>query len=314
MPTPTSTAAGDARATSGLTVEGAEPFFTPNDTFYKVDTTFVTPSVSAEDWRLEIHGMIERPLTLTYDDLLVRPMIERDVTLACVSNPVGGGYIGNARWIGTPLAPLLEEAGIDPASDQLVSRSVDGWTCGTPTRVVMDGRDAILAVAMNGEPLPLAHGFPVRIVVPGLYGYVSATKWLVDIEATTFDAFDAYWVQRGWGREGPIKTQSRIDVPRGGNTLAAGEIVVAGIAWAQHRGIAKVEVQVDDGAWTEADLAPEDTPDTWRLWSSRWQATSGTHLVRVRATDGEGETQPSALAPPFPDGATGYHEVQVSVA
>ncbi|MEX0985768.1 MAG: molybdopterin-dependent oxidoreductase [Actinomycetota bacterium] len=298
---------------AGLDVEGTEPFFTPNDRFYKVDTTFVTPSVMAEDWSLNIHGMVDTPITLTYADLLARPMIERDITLACVSNPVGGEYIGNARWIGTSLAALLEEAGIDPGSDQLVSKSVDGWTCGTPTSVVMDGRDALLAVAMNGEPLPIAHGFPVRMVVPGLYGYVSATKWVVDIEATTFDAFDAYWIKRGWGQQAPIKTQSRIDTPAGGKRQAAGEIAVAGIAWAQHRGIDRVEVQVDDLPWVEADLADEATVDTWRLWVYRWQATPGEHTLRVRATDGTGETQPETYQAPFPDGATGLHSVKVTV-
>jgi DMSO/TMAO reductase YedYZ molybdopterin-dependent catalytic subunit len=313
VPRPSSAATGDTTA-GGLDIEGTEPFFTPNDAFYKVDTTFVTPSVMAEDWRLRIHGMLERPITLTYDELTSRPLIERDVTLACVSNPVGGEYIGNARWIGAPLAPLLEEAGIDPAADQLVSTSVDGWTCGTPTAIVMDGRDAMLAVAMNGEPLPLAHGFPVRMVVPGLYGYVSATKWVVDIEATTFDAFDAYWVRRGWAQQAAIKTQSRIDVPRGDSSPAAGEVVVAGIAWAQHRGIAKVEVRADGGDWAEADLAAEDTPDTWRLWSYSWKATPGEHRLEVRATDGDGATQPEEIAPPFPDGATGYHAVVVQVA
>jgi len=311
IPEPTSPA-GEVTG-AGLDVAETQPFFTPNDRFYRVDTTFVTPSLMADEWSLRVHGMVEREITLTYDELLARPLIERDVTLACVSNEVGGKYIGNARWIGAQLAPLLEEAGIDPASDQLFSRSVDGWTCGTPTSVVMDGRDAMLAVAMNGEPLPIAHGFPVRMVVPGLYGYVSATKWVVEIEATTFER-EAYWVRRGWAQEAPIKTQSRIDTPRAGASLPAGEVAVAGIAWAQHVGIDAVEVQVDDGPWAAAELAAEDTPDTWRLWVYRWQAGPGDHTLTVRATDRSAATQTEVHAAPFPDGATGHHTIDVRVA
>ena len=206
------------------------------------------PAVRAEDWTLRIHGMVDREITLDFEQLVARDLIERDITLACVSNEVGGPYVGNARWVGAPLKPLLEEAGVDPAADQLVSRSVDGFTVGTPTAVVMDGRDAMLAVEMNGEPLPLEHGFPVRMVVPGLYGYVSATKWVTEMELTTFDAFDPYWIKRGWAEEAPIKTMSRIDTPKPFAKVAANGAVVAGVAWAQHVGIERVEVRVDDGA------------------------------------------------------------------
>ena len=258
--------------------------------------------------------MVERELTLTFEQLMARPLIERDVTLTCVSNPVGGEYIGNARWLGAPLADLLEEAGVDPAADQLVSRSVDGFTAGTPTAVVMDGRDAMLAIAMNGEPLPIDHGFPVRMVVPGLYGYVSATKWIVDLELTTFDAFDAYWIRRGWAQQAPIKTQSRIDTPRSGSRVRAGRVPVAGVAWAQHRGIAGVELRVDDGPWIAAELSVQDTVDTWRQWLVTWDATPGDHQLQVRATDRDGMTQPAEHEPPFPDGATGYHTAWVEVA
>ena len=296
-----------------LGVPGVGPFVTPNDRFYRVDTALLTPSVDAEGWQLRVHGMVERELTLTYQELLARPLIERDITLACVSNEVGGSYIGNARWVGAPLSDLLEEAGVDVGADQLVSRSADGFTAGSPTSVVMDGRDAMLAVAMNGEPLPLAHGFPVRMVVPGLYGYVSATKWLVDLELTTFDAFDAYWIPRGWAQQAPIKTESRIDTPRAGANPPAGIVVVAGVAWAQHRGISRVEVRVDDDAWVEAELGAEDTTDTWRQWVYRWDATPGPHTLQVRATDGSGSTQTADQAPPAPDGATGYHTIQVQV-
>jgi DMSO/TMAO reductase YedYZ molybdopterin-dependent catalytic subunit len=312
IPEPTSPA-GSA-AGSGARVDGLSPFFTPNDRFYRVDTALLVPSVQAEDWRFRIHGMVDREIDLDYRGLLDRPLVERDVTLACVSNPVGGSYVGNARWIGAPLADLLGEAGVHAGADQIVTRSVDGFTVGTPTAIASDGRDAMLAVAMNGEPLPLAHGFPVRMIVPGLYGYVSATKWVVDMELTTFDAFDPYWIERGWSEPRPIKTQSRIDTPRSLAQVPPGTVMVAGVAWAQHRGIERVEVQVDDGPFNAATLANEDTIDTWRQWVFPWKATAGEHRVRVRATDGDGETQTEARSDPVPDGATGLHEVVVEVA
>jgi DMSO/TMAO reductase YedYZ molybdopterin-dependent catalytic subunit len=297
-----------------LGVAGLDPFITPNDRFYRVDTALFVPSVSAEGWSLEVHGMVEEPLSLTYEQLTARPLIERDITLACVSNEVGGRYVGNARWVGVPLADLLSAARLLPRADQLVSRSADGWTAGTPTSVVMDGRDAMLAVAMNGEPLPLEHGFPVRMIVPGLYGYVSATKWLVDLELTTFDAFDPYWVERGWAEQAPIKTQSRIDTPSQADHLLPGELAIAGVAWAQHRGIEKVEVRIDDGPWLAAELGTADTEDTWRQWVLRWRAVTGSHMLTVRAIDGTGALQTEEVAPPFPDGATGYHTIEVDVA
>jgi DMSO/TMAO reductase YedYZ molybdopterin-dependent catalytic subunit len=297
-----------------LAVPGLGPFITPNARFYRVDTALLVPAVMAEDWRLRIHGMVEREMTLDYGGLLARPLIERDVTLTCVSNPVGGRYAGNARWIGAPLRDLFEEAGPLSGADQIVSRSVDGFTIGTPTAAAMDGRDAMLAVAMNGEPLPLAHGFPVRMIVPGLYGYVSATKWLVDLELTTFDAYDPYWVQRGWAERAPIKTMSRIDTPSPFLNLRVGEVPVAGVAWAQHVGIDRVEVSVDGGAWNTAELAAEVTLDTWRQWAYRWNATPGEHRLKVRATDRTGAMQTPDRAEPFPDGATGHHEIVVRVA
>lgn len=297
-----------------LAVPGLGPFITPNERFYRVDTALLVPALMAEDWRLRIHGMVEREMTLDYGGLLARPLIERDVTLTCVSNPVGGRYAGNARWIGASLRDLLEEAGPLSGADQIVSRSVDGFTIGTPTAVAMDGRDAMLAVAMNSEPLPLAHGFPVRMIVPGLYGYVSATKWLVDLELTTFDAYDPYWVQRGWAERAPIKTMSRIDTPSPFLDLRAGEVPVAGVAWAQHVGIDRVEVSVDGGGWNTTELAAEVTVDTWRQWVYRWNATPGEHRLKVRATNGTGAVQTPDRAEPFPDGATGHHEIVVRVA
>jgi DMSO/TMAO reductase YedYZ molybdopterin-dependent catalytic subunit len=300
-------------AGADLGVPGVAPFLTPNATFYRVDTALFVPALDAESWALRVHGMVDREITLGFDDLLARPMIERDITIACVSNEVGGPYVGNARWIGAPLADLLREAGVHPAASQIVSRSSDGFTIGTPTAVVMDGRDAMLAVSMNGEPLPLEHGFPVRMLVPGLYGYVSAMKWLVDLELTTLDAYDAYWIERGWAKEAPVKTQSRIDTPDSRAELAPGPVAVAGVAWAQHRGIDRVEVRVDDGAWQPAELGAEDTIDTWRQWVYRWDAAPGSHELSVRATDGEGETQTEETVPPFPDGATGHHTILVEV-
>jgi DMSO/TMAO reductase YedYZ molybdopterin-dependent catalytic subunit len=240
-------------------------------------------------------------------------MVQRYVTLACVSNEVGGDLIGNALWLGTPIKDLLDEAQPLPGADQVVQRSSDGWTCGSPTAVLRDGRDALLAVGMNGEPLPVRHGFPVRMVVPGLYGYVSACKWITEIELTRFADFDAYWVPRGWSALGPIKTESRIDTPRDGAERKAGPVTVAGVAWAQHRGITKVEVQVDDGPWAPATLAPVVSADTWVQWSYAWPATAGEHTLRVRATDKDGQTQTSTPAAPAPDGATGWHSVQVTV-
>jgi DMSO/TMAO reductase YedYZ molybdopterin-dependent catalytic subunit len=311
IPLPLSPAA--ASSGTDLRVPGLEPFFTPNDRFYRVDTALLAPAVMAEDWRLRVHGMVDRELTIGYRQLLERPLIERDVTLTCVSNTVGGRYVGNARWIGAPLADLLQEAGVDPDADQIVSRSVDGFTVGTPTAIVMDGRDAMLAIAMNGDPLPIEHGFPVRMIVPGLYGYVSATKWVVDIELTTFDAFDPYWVERGWAEQAPIKTMSRIDTPRRSAVVRTGNVPVAGVAWAQHRGIERVELRVDEGPWMIAQLAAEDTIDTWRQWIAPWTATPGDHRLQVRATDLTGATQPEVRVQPFPNGATGWHTVVVRV-
>ncbi|GGK17309.1 oxidoreductase [Streptomyces camponoticapitis] len=306
-------------AGAALNVRGLAPFTTPDKDFYRVDTALVVPRVDADSWRLRIHGQgVARPLTVSFRDLLQRDLVERDITLTCVSNEVGGPYVGNARWIGVPLAGLLAEAGVRPPSrggpaDQLVSRSVDGMTIGTPVEVVMDGRDALLAVGMNGEPLPFDHGFPVRMVVPGLYGYVSACKWLEDLELTTFADYDAYWVKRSWSREAPVKTQSRIDTPRPFASPKAGPVPVAGVAWAQHRGIDRVEVRVDGGEWNRAELAAEDSEDTWRQWTWMWAATSGDHTLEVRATDRDGDTQTDKRAGTVPDGATGRHSVVVAV-
>ena len=300
-------------AGTDLEVEGLSPFVTPNIAFYRIDTALVVPQIPVEDWSLRIHGMVDNPLELSYDDLLGRPMIESDITMTCVSNEVGGDLVGNARWLGVPLADLLREAGVQDGATQIVGRSFDGWNSGFPTADALDGREAIVAVGMNGEPLPVEHGFPARIVVPGLYGYVSATKWVTELELTTLDEFDAYWVRRGWAKEAPVRTQSRIDVPKGLAQIAPGPTPVAGVAWAQLRGVSKVEVRVDDGDWVEARLADVPNDTTWRQWVHEWDATPGRHQITVRATDGEGEVQPEERMAPIPSGATGWHNVVVLV-
>ncbi|MGC4809656.1 molybdopterin-dependent oxidoreductase [Micromonospora sp. DT228] len=300
-------------AGADLAVAQLAPYVTPNFGFYRIDTALVVPQVDPDTWRLRIHGRVGTERTYSYADLLARPLVERYVTLACVSNEVGGDLIGNARWLGVPLRELLDEVDPDDDADQVVGRSVDGWTCGTPTAALRDGRDALLAVGMNGEPLPVEHGFPVRMVVPGLYGYVSACKWVTELELTRFADFDAYWVPRGWSAQGPIKTQSRIDAPRGRNRLTAGSVTVAGVAWAQHRGISRVEVRVDGGGWQQAELAPTVSVDTWVQWSWRWDATPGEHRLQVRATDATGQTQTERTQAVAPDGATGWHTVTVTV-
>lgn len=310
LPTPSTPA---PTVPAGAQVRDATAYVSSNADFYRIDTALIPPQVDPANWSLRIHGMVRNPITITWEQLLQRPMISRYVTLACVSNEVGGDLIGNALWLGTSLKDLLDEADPLPGADQAVARSVDGWTCGSPTAVLRDGRDALLAVGMNGKALPVEHGFPARLVVPGLYGYVSACKWVTEIELTRFADFDAYWVPRGWSAQAPIKTQSRIDTPRSGASRPAGEIAVAGVAWAQHVGVTGVEVQVDDGAWNAATLAPAVSDDTWVQWSYKWQATAGEHTLRVRATDRTGQTQTADEAPPAPDGATGYHEVQVTV-
>jgi DMSO/TMAO reductase YedYZ molybdopterin-dependent catalytic subunit len=296
----------------GLAVDGLSPLVTPNGDFYRTDEALIIPRVNAGSWRLRIDGLVERPYELTYDQLLAMDLVEADVTLACVSNAVGGTLVGNAHWTGVRLDTLLERAGVKGSADQVVGKSVDGFSAGFPT-TVLDGRDALVAVAMNGKALPAVHGFPARLVVPGLYGYVSATKWLRQIELTTFDAFDAYWVRRGWAKLGPIKIESRIDVPRDTAVVRSGRRPVAGVAWAPHRGIGTVEVRVDDGPWQATELGPVLGNDAWRQWVLPWDAAPGHHVIEVRATTADGETQTAGTQSPYPDGATGHHRVRVEV-
>jgi len=301
-------AAGDS-----LKVPGISPFITPNGSFYRVDTALIIPQVDPTNWTLRIHGMVEREIVITFDQLLKRPLIEDYVTLCCVSNPVDGPYIGNAKWLGASYAALIREARPQRGADQLLCTSVDGFTSGTPMNTVLDpGSNALIAVAMNGTVLPTEHGFPVRLVVPGLYGYVSACKWVVDIEVTTFAKAVGYWVPLGWSQQAPIKTESRIDVP-GGGTAKAGQVPVAGVAWAQHKGIEAVEVRVDSGQWNEATLAKVPDLDTWCQWVYEWDAPAGQHVIEARATDKTGYTQTSLVEPVAPNGASGYPSVQVAV-
>ncbi|MCC6435908.1 MAG: molybdopterin-dependent oxidoreductase [Acidimicrobiales bacterium] len=294
-------------------IEGLSPLFVANDDFYRIDTALVAPRVTTDGWALTIDGRVDRPLRLTYDELWNRTLVEYDVTLSCVSNQVGGDLVGNARWIGVRLDELLEEAGVQPGADQVMTHSVDGFTAGFPVRAALDGRDAIVALAMNGTVLPVAHGYPARLVVPGLYGYVSATKWLSRIELTRFDEAQGYWIPRGWAVEAPVKTQSRIDTPRRSRDLRAGRLPIAGVAWAPGRAIREVEVQIDDGDWQQAELGPELADTSWRQWWLAWDATPGEHTLRCRATDGTGTTQTEQRSRPDPDGATGWHSVQIEV-
>ncbi|MBO0609991.1 molybdopterin-dependent oxidoreductase [Myceligenerans salitolerans] len=302
-------------AGADLSVEGVAPYVTPNDDFYRIDTALRVPEVDPSDWSLRVTGMVDEPFEIGWDELVALPMTEHHVTLACVSNAVGGDLIGNALWLGYPVRELLERARPQAGADMVLSRSVDGFTAGTPLEVLTDpDRTSLLAIGMNGEPLPTRHGFPARLVVPGLYGYVSATKWVTELKVTTFDEDEGYWTPRGWSALGPIKVQSRIDVPRGFANLGAGEVVVAGVAWAQHVGIESVEVRADDGDWVPAELAESVGPDTWRQWRAVLDLDEGDHTVSVRATNADGETQTDAEAPPAPDGATGHHTVAFTVS
>jgi DMSO/TMAO reductase YedYZ molybdopterin-dependent catalytic subunit len=312
LPAPRTTVTVPAGAE--LDVPGLAPLITPNADFYRIDTALTVPTVDPETWRLVVDGLVGRRVELTFDELIAMRLDEYAVTLACVSNEVGGDLIGNAVWLGVPVRDILAMAEPQPGADMVLSRSVDGFTASTPLEALTDpGRDAILAVGMNGVPLPFEHGFPVRMVVPGLYGYVSATKWLSELKVTTFAADEAYWTPRGWSAEGPIKLSSRIDTPRAGRPVPAGRTAVAGMAWAQHTGIERVEVRIDDGPWQRAEVSTPINRDTWVQWVLEWDAAPGTHYVEVRAVDLDGRLQVEERAPVAPDGATGWHRVLVTV-
>ncbi|GAB2593233.1 molybdopterin-dependent oxidoreductase [Microlunatus antarcticus] len=311
LPAPT-TPAPPVPTGADLGITDLSPYLTPNEDFYRIDTALQVPVIDPAQWSIRVVGMVEEEVSMTFDELLALPLVEHVATLTCVSNEVGGNLVGNATWLGYPIRELLARARPTAGADMVLSRSEDGFTAGTPLDALQDpNRQSLLAVGMNGEPLPLEHGFPVRMVVPGLYGYVSATKWVVELKVTTFAADEGYWTPLGWSARGPIKLASRIDVP--GNDVDAGTVAVAGVAWAQHTGIRGVEVQVDDGPWVGADLAETTGPDTWRQWRYAWPATSGSHRLTVRATDADGTLQDPAEAAPAPNGSSGYHSVRVSV-
>jgi DMSO/TMAO reductase YedYZ molybdopterin-dependent catalytic subunit len=304
-------------AGASLDVEGISPIVTPNDEFYRIDTALVNPRVDVDDWTLRIHGDVDREVTLTYDDLLSMPLLEQYVTIACVSNKVGDDLVGNALWTGVDLREVLDMAGVQPAGEQIVGRSVDGFTAGFPTAWAMDPeRVPMIAIGMNGQPLPRDHGYPARLIIPGLYGYVSATKWLKEIQLTGWEEFDGYWIPRNWAKEAPILTQSRIDTPKRNATLAAGTTVpIGGVAWAPDRGVQRVEVAIDGGEWQEAEISDPLNDATWVQWVLPWDAPAdgGEHEIKVRATDGSGEVQTADVTPPAPDGARGHHTIRVKV-
>lgn len=311
LPAPTTTTAVPAAAELGI--DGLAPVITPSADFYRIDTALVVPQVDPADWTLRVHGLVEQEVVLRWDDLVALPQKETVATLVCVSNGVGGDLVGTARWLGVPLRDILARARPTAEADMVLSHSIDGFTASSPLEALTDDRDALLAIGMNGDPLPLEHGFPVRMVVPGLYGYVSATKWVTELEVTRFDRAEGYWTPRGWSERGPVKLQSRIDVPRAGGRLDAGSAVIAGVAWQTHVGVSGVEVQIDDGPWQSATLATAISTDTWVQWSLPWVAAAGEHTLRCRATSTAGETQTETRTPPAPDGATGWSEVRVTV-
>ena len=304
----------DVSEAFSVDAEGVAPFLTPTQDFYLIHTAIAVPTIDPEEWGLRIHGMVDRELNLSYQDLVGQPLHEMWMTLNCVSNPVGGGLIGNAWWSGVRLSGLLAQAGAQPEADAVLQTSEDGWTCGTPLAALQDGRGAMLAVAMNGRVLPVEHGFPVRTLVPGLYGYVSACKWVVDLEVTRFDRISAFWTERGWSEKGPVKLASRIDTPRSGDELPAGPVKVGGSAWQQHTGVRRVQVAVDGGAWTDADLARVPSSDTWVQWSTEVELSTGEHELRVRAESADGEWQTGVVRDVVPDGSTGWHTIHVTAS
>ncbi|AJT40563.1 molybdopterin-dependent oxidoreductase [Psychromicrobium lacuslunae] len=306
-------AAAPISANAQLALNGITSLVTPNKQFYRIDTALAVPVINPNDWQLKVTGLVDREISMNLAELLNQPMQERYVTIACVSNEVGGDLIGNARWLGWPVREILAKAGVKPGADMVLSRSSDGFTASTPLQAMTDQRDAMIAVGMNGELLPAEHGFPARLIVPGLYGFVSATKWLTELKVTTFAADVAYWSTRGWSDHGPIKQSSRIDLPRSGSAVPAGPTVLGGMAWAQQRGVSKVELSVDGGDWQPVKLASAISKDTWVQWQAELMLDRGEHQVRVRCVDGLGEVQSSEVAPPAPDGSSGYHQITLRV-
>ncbi len=312
-PTPAVPVGPSTPLPSGLAdAPGVSPLFTPNADFYRIDTALTIPVVDANTWRLSIGGMVDAPFSITWPELVAMDAIERDVTLACVSNDVGGEYIGNARWRGVAVAGLLARAGVQSGADQVLSRSVDGFTVSTPIEALTDGRGAMLAYAMNGAALPPVHGFPVRLLTPGLYGFVGATKWVMSLKVTTYGRDPAYWTERGWATDSPILPSSRIETPRGGS-VGRGAVKVGGVAWAHGVGVGGVQVRVDRGSWQDATLGPDAGIECWRQWVWSWDAPVGVHTLQCRVLDADGRPQSENPLPPFPSGASGLHTIQVTV-
>jgi DMSO/TMAO reductase YedYZ molybdopterin-dependent catalytic subunit len=301
-------------AGASLDVAGITPIVVSNDKFYRIDTALIVPQIDVSSWSVKVDGMVAKPLTFNWQQLNALPQFEQYVTIACVSNQVGDRLVGNAKWTGVHLKDVLAMAGVQQGATQIVGRSVDNFTVGMPTEWVMQpDRDSMIALRMNDQPLPVEHGFPARLIIPGLYGYVSATKWLSEIELTTLEAYNAYWVNLGWAKEAPILTQSRIDLPRGGQTLAPGTVTIAGVAWAPDRGVSKVEISIDGGDWQTTTMSTPISDATWVQWKLDWNAQTGDHMIEVRATDGTGQVQTADQSPPAPDGARGHHTVAVTV-
>ncbi len=295
-------------------IPGISAFRTPNADFYRVDTALTVPAIDVDSWSLTIDGDVDQEVELSFDDLAAMTVVERDITLTCVSNDVGGPYIGAARWLGVPLQDVLDQAGVDSTkADQILCTDVDGMTISVPLKVALDGRDALLALGMNGEALPREHGFPVRMVVPGLYGFVSACKWITRMTLTTYDEQQAYWTERDWAIDAPIKISSRIDTPRPLSDSKVGKTFIGGVAWAQGSGIAGVEVRIDGGPWQKAELGPDAGDDYWRQWFYEWDAEPGQHFVASRATNKDGDVQTAVRASPFPEGSSGIQEIAVNV-
>lgn len=301
-------------AGASFPLPGLTPLFTPTGSFYVTDVQLPAPQIDPDKWRLRVHGMVGRELNLSLAEILAMDLVEIDATLACVHNPVGGNRISSARWLGLPLARILELSGAEPDAEQLVARSVDGFTAGIPTAHIRGGAPALLAVGMNGEPLPIKNGFPARTLIPGLWGADANTKWVIELELTTWGAVRDYWDRRGWPRQPTaVRPGSRIDLPANRALLPVEQTTVAGVAWAPAEGVERVEVAVDDRPWEPAQLSAEVAPTMWRQCRLQWEPTPGPHTLAVR-TIGRRATQKAEPQPPYPTGASGYHSVRVSAA
>lgn len=304
-------------------VEGISPFTTPLEDHFLIDAATTKPVVDVDSWSLSIGGpFVSNPMTLRYEDLLSFEHVTCQLAMVCISNPVGSDLLSNSVWTGVPLPALLDAAGIDDASNperQIFTRGADGYSAGFRAPLAYDGRTAMVALFMNGEPLPTVHGFPARLVMAGEYAQNSAMKWLESIEVTDFLGVDGFWIRRGWAKEAPVKTSSRIDTHTSGDQLSPGPQVIAGVAWAPSHGIERVEVGIADVAnpeeitWEDATIGSVESDETWVQWRYDWDAPAGEWAVWVRATDKSGFTQSSTVVPAAPDGAEGHHSAVLRV-